>query len=161
MFVQALDRTGHDADGREVGEGHQEHRQDPQAARRQLGRHFLQLHHGHEFVGNQLGGHDAADLQGFVFRNAHDPGERIEEVTEDFLEAQAEDSAEYAIERGDQGDETNQHRGDELWPSCRLPRCSSSSLLVSYGLTSDSTIKVLNIFNTSAATTNLASSMVM
>lgn len=54
------------------------------AARRQFGRHFLQLHHCHELVGNQLGGHDAANLQGFVFRNPHDPCERIEEVAEDF-----------------------------------------------------------------------------
>lgn len=113
MFVQALDRTGHDTDGREVGEGHQEHRQDPQAARRQFGRHFLQLHHCHELVGNQLGGHDAANLQGFVLRNAHDPGERIEEVAEDFLEAQAEDGAEHTVERGDQGDEADQHRGND------------------------------------------------
>jgi len=50
----------------------------------------------------------------------------------------------------------------KLWPSCRLDICKfSSSLSTRYGLISDSTIKVLNMFNTSAATTYFGCSMVM
>ncbi|SPZ65168.1 Uncharacterised protein [Serratia quinivorans] len=48
-----------------------------------------------------------------MLRNTHNPGEWIEEVAQNFLEAQAEDGAEQAVERGDQGDKADQHRSND------------------------------------------------
>ncbi|MNT41983.1 hypothetical protein D3C72_1783770 [compost metagenome] len=48
-----------------------------------------------------------------MLRNTHNPGKWIEEVAQDFLEAQAEDGAEQAVERGDQGNKADQHRSND------------------------------------------------
>lgn len=113
LLVQSFDGAGDDADGGEVGERHQEHRQNAQPARRQLRRDLLQFNHRHEFVGYQFGRHDAARLQGFFRRDADQPGQRIEHVAEDLLEADAEHRREQRIDGGDQRDKADQHRRDD------------------------------------------------
>ncbi len=50
-------------------------------------RQSLQLNHRHKFVSDQFGGHDAAGVQRIAQRDTDKPGQRIEDVAEDLLEA--------------------------------------------------------------------------
>lgn len=63
LFVQAFNRARNNTDGREVREGHQEDGDNAFSAWREGRGDFLQIHHRHEFVGNQFGRHDTSYLQ--------------------------------------------------------------------------------------------------
>lgn len=70
LFVQAFNRARNNTDGREVREGHQEDGDNAFSAWREGSGDFLQIHHRHEFVGNQFGRHDTSYLQRFTGRYA-------------------------------------------------------------------------------------------
>lgn len=86
----------------------------PSARGESVAFHFLQIHHGDEFVRNQLGCHNTTYLQRFACRYAHDPRHRIEDIAEDPLEGDAiakpaGNGGEQGVQRGDQGNKANQH----------------------------------------------------
>ncbi len=129
-------------------------------------------------LATSLRGHDAAGVQRIAQRDTDKPGQRIEDVAEDLLEAETKQGSEQRVNGADQGDKADQHRqnnyrhfkaGQNIFPSISKKLCDSCSfssfiscsLPGRVGLITDSTIKVLNIFRISAATTYLASSMVI
>ncbi|EHC47611.1 hypothetical protein LTSEGIV_3424 [Salmonella enterica subsp. enterica serovar Give str. S5-487] len=118
LFVQAFNRARNNTDGREVREGHQEDGDNAFSAWREGRGDFLQIHHRHEFVGNQFGRHDTSYLQRFTGRYAHYPCDRVEDVTQNALEGDAVteptgNRCEQRVQRRDQRDEADQHRRDD------------------------------------------------
>src|SRR5471030_1772029 len=112
-FFDTFYRTGNNTDGRNVGEGDQEHGQNGDGARFELGDQVFHLQHSNEFIGHNLGAHDAACGQGVMADNTSQPGYRVEQITDDILEAQADAVQENRVDHRQQGVETDQHGGHD------------------------------------------------